>query len=98
MDYAQVTNAAPAAIQAEHMAGNSNVLEDEPAAPAGTSQLPDSGRPEGMSKIDLRCIWGGQTPATSPETTAGLWYIDACDSVLLQWCCIAKEQKLLSAL
>lgn len=35
-------------------------------------QLPDSGRPNGLSKIDLRDVWGGRTPAVSPEPTAGL--------------------------
>lgn len=31
----------------------------------------ESRRPDGVSKIDLRDVWGGRTPAASPEATTG---------------------------
>ena len=31
----------------------------------------ESRRPDGVSKIDLRDVWGGRTPASSPEGAAG---------------------------
>lgn len=57
-------------------AAAAGLREAGPAAEAA-----DSHRPEGISKIDLRDVWGGRTPATSPEAAAGnVPYISECDN------------------
>ena len=53
--------------QPQEAAEPAHDMQSGQAAP----QEGDSRRPDGVSKIDLRDVWGGRTPATSPEATAG---------------------------
>jgi len=53
-------------------------LGDGPKEKGGEGAGKDrkSGRPLGISKIDLRTVWGSRTPAGAPEAQAGMWPSD----------------------
>lgn len=48
-----------------------DIMADELQEQEEAARLIESRRPEGISKIDLRDVWGGRTPATSQEEATG---------------------------